>query len=48
MITIEYTNGKVSCRTFSEQEHDPEIRVEKVLDTRRKLRSGILFPDTEQ
>ena len=40
MLTREYIEGIVSRRILFEQEKIQEIRLEKVIDTRRKLRSG--------
>ena len=40
MITMDYFNGTVLCSVCTEHEQTQEIRLEKVLSTRRKLRSG--------
>ncbi len=40
MRTLDYLTGMVSCMTFAEREQVTEIRIDRVIDTRRKLKEG--------
>ncbi|MBN2590152.1 MAG: hypothetical protein JXA96_09835 [Sedimentisphaerales bacterium] len=45
MKTIERIEKNISCSTITEQNQAPEIRIRKVLNARRNLRSGRYDPE---